>query len=198
MKKMLLMTAFVASTMFGQTAYEIDSAHSSAQFSVRHLMVSNVRGEFGKLTGTFSYDPKNLSASSVEATIDANTINTREAKRDAHLKSPDFFDTAKYPTLSFKSGKVWNANGKIQLQGDLTMHGVTKEVIFTLEPPAEGKDPRGNVRIGAEATAKINRTDWGLKYNSVLASGGVLVGEEVTITLNIEATRKKPAAKTSN
>jgi len=198
MKKMLLMTAFVASTMFGQTAYEIDSAHSSAQFSVRHLMVSNVRGEFGKLTGTFSYDPKNLSASSVEATIDANTINTREAKRDAHLKSPDFFDTAKYPTLSFKSGKVWNANGKIQLQGDLTMHGVTKEVIFTLEPPAEGKDPRGNVRIGAEATAKINRTDWGLKYNSVLASGGVLVGEEVTITLNIEATQKKPAAKTSN
>ncbi len=184
---------------FGQpTTYEIDTAHSSAQFSVRHLMISNVKGEFDKVTGTVVYDPKNLAASKIEAVIDANTISARDAKRDAHLKSADFFDTAKYPALNFKSKEFKKANGKLQIRGDLTLHGVTKEVVLDVDGPTpEIKDPWGLTRLGAMATTRINRKDWGLGWNSVLETGGVAVGEEVLITLDIQATKKTGAATVS-
>jgi len=181
----------MAATMSAQHTYEIDTAHSAAQFSVRHMMISNVKGEFNKLTGTVVYEPKHLAASKINAVIDASTISTREPKRDAHLKSPDFFDVAKYPTITFTSKSVTAANGKILVRGDLTMRGVSKEIVLTVETPtAEIKDPYGMLRSGTTASAKVNRKDWGLSWNAALESGGVVVGDEVTITLDIEMTRK--------
>ena len=180
----------VVSTPTG-AIYEIDSAHSAAHFSVRHLMISNVKGEFSKVTGTVVYDPNNVEAARVNATIDATTINTRDEQRDAHLRSADFFDTEKYPTLTFKSTQVSKSKNKLRVTGDLTIHGVTREVILDVDgPTAEVKDPWGNTRVGATASTKINRKDWGLTWNSALETGGVLVGEEVTITLDIEAVNK--------
>ena len=176
---------------FAQHTYEIDTAHSAAQFSVRHMMISNVKGEFNKVTGTIVYDAKNLAASKIDAVVDATTISTREPKRDAHLKSPDFFDVAKYPTLEFHSKSVAASNGKILVKGDLAMHGVTREVVLTVEPlSAEIKDPYGMLRAGTTASTKVNRKDWGLNWNAALETGGVVVGDEVTITLDIEMTRK--------
>ncbi len=172
--------------------YEIDPAHSSAGFSVRHLMVSNVRGEFTKLTGTVTYDEKDPTRSTVEATIDVGSVDTRDAKRDGHLKSADFFDAAKYPTITFKSTKVERAAaGKLRVTGDLTMHGVTKPVVLEVEGPTpEVKGPWGNAKIGASATTKLNRVEYGVKWNAPVPTGGVVVGEEVTVTLDLELTRK--------
>jgi polyisoprenoid-binding protein YceI len=174
------------------TTWEIDPAHSAAQFSVRHLMVSNVRGEFGKVTGTVEYDPKEPARATITATIDATTINTREPKRDEHLRSPDFFDVAKYPTITFKSKRLEMASpGKLRIIGDLTIRGVTKEVVLDVEGPTpEIKDPWGNTKIGATATTKINRKDFGLKWNKALETGGVVVGDDVTITIDVELTKK--------
>jgi polyisoprenoid-binding protein YceI len=173
--------------------YQIDPVHSSAQFSVRHMMVSNVRGEFAKVTGTVVYDPKNPKASSVEATIDATTINTHEPRRDDDLKSPNFFDVAKYPTLTFKSKKVEPAGeGKLRVTGDLTIHGVTKEVVLDVEGPTPEAKMGPNIKAGASAVTTINRKDFGLMWNRVLESGGVVVGDEVKITLEIEMGRKAP------
>jgi polyisoprenoid-binding protein YceI len=168
--------------------WTIDSAHSSAQFSVRHMMVSNVRGEFTATKGTVRWDGKDLSTAVVEATIDAASIDTREPKRDAHLRSPDFFDVEKFPTLTFKSTKVEPAGaGKLRMAGDLTMHGVTRQVVFDLDGPTPAiKDNRGNQRAGASATATISRRDFGLVWNSTLETGGVVVGDEVKITLDVE------------
>lgn len=204
MKRILGSTALAAFLTFGAfggnaradgTTWEIDTAHSSAQFSIRHLMVSNVRGEFGKVTGTVVYDAKDPKKSTVEASIDVNSINTREEKRDAHLKAPDFFDVAKFPAITFKSKKVEPAGkGKMKIIGDLTIHGVTKTVTLDAEGPAtEVKDPWGNVKSGAVATTKINRKDFGLGWNKALETGGVVVGEEVSITIDIELTKKAPA-----
>jgi polyisoprenoid-binding protein YceI len=190
--------ALSLSAMAAPAEYQLDSAHSSAQFSVRHMMISTVKGEFTKLSGTVVYDPSNLAASKIDAVIDATTVNTREVKRDAHLKSPDFFDTAKFPTLAFKSTEFRRNNGKLQVKGNLTMRGVTREVVLDVDgPTSEIKDPWGNARFGATASAKINRKDWGLTWNQALEAGAMLVGEEVTITLDIEAVRPLPAAKTS-
>src|SRR5258706_6888678 len=125
--KTLLTLLALAGAAAAQQTYDIDSAHSSAQFSVRHLMISNVKGEFTKVTGAIVYDPVNPGASRIDATVDATTISTRDPKRDAHLKSPDFFDTEKFPLLTFRSKQVWSAGGKLQAKGDLTMHGVTRE-----------------------------------------------------------------------
>lgn len=169
--------------------YTIDTAHSAAQFSVRHMMVSNVKGEFTKLTGTLAYDPAHPTAGKVEATIDVTTISTREPKRDEHLKSPDFFDAAKYPSITFKSKSIAQESGKLLVKGDLTLHGVTKEVILTTEISPEIKD-RAGYRMGASATTKINRKDFGLAWNRAIEAGGVAVGDEVTITIDLEATRK--------
>jgi polyisoprenoid-binding protein YceI len=181
----------LAGAAFGQPVYDIDASHSSAQFSVRHMMVSNVRGEFAKLSGAVVYDPANLSATKINAIIDAASISTRNEKRDAHLRSPDFFDTAKFPTITFASKRAWKADGVLQVEGALTMHGVTRDVVLRIDGPTpEIKDPRGNARIGASATAKLNRKDWGLTWNRALESGGVVVSEEVAITIDVEAVKQ--------
>jgi len=195
--KSALAAAVLAAPSFAAAAeFEIDAAHSAANFSVKHLMVSNVKGAFSKVTGTINLDEKDLTKSSVDATIDATTINTNEPKRDEHLKSADFFDTAKYPTITFKSNKVAKAGKNLKVTGDLTMHGVTKPVVLDVEGfTSEAKDPWGNIKRGGVATTKINRKDFGLSWNKALETGGVAVGEEVTITLDLELTKKQaPAA----
>jgi len=172
--------------------WEIDSAHSAAQFSIRHMMVATVRGHFGKLTGTARWDPANPSTASVQAQVDVASIDTREPKRDAHLKSPDFFDVQKYPTMSFRSRRLSPAGeGRWSLEGDLTIRGVTRPVTFQVEglgQPLQG--PGGSLRTGATATARINRKDFGMSWNRVLDAGGVAVGEEVTITVDVELVRR--------
>jgi polyisoprenoid-binding protein YceI len=170
-----------------QTTYTIDPVHSTAGFKVRHLMVSNVRGEFSNLTGTVIIDSDTPANSSVNATIDATTVTTRDEQRDTHLKSPDFFDVAKFPTITFVSKKIAGSDGDFKVTGDLTIHGVTKSVVLDVEGPSpEAKDPWGNTKSGASATAKINRKDFGMEFNMVLETGGVMVGEEVTIHLELE------------
>lgn len=174
--------------------YTIDPAHSSAQFSVRHMMISNVKGEFGKVSGSVVYDANNLDISKIEAVIDVESINTREPQRDAHLKSADFFDAAQFPNMTFRSAEARKAGDGLEVRGDLTIRGVAREVVLHLdEPPYETKDPWGNLRIGASATAKLNRKDWGLEWNQVLETGGVMVGNEVKITLDIEAVKNVAA-----
>lgn len=171
-----------------KTTYTIDPAHSSAQFSVRHMMISNVRGGFSSVKGTIEYDAANPGDSSVDIEIDANTIKTLDESRDAHLKSADFLDTEKYPTITFKSTKVaTTGDGEASVTGDLTIHGATKPVTLKVEgPSAEGKDPWGNIRVGASATTKIKRSDFGLTWNAVLEAGGFMVGDELKIELEVQ------------
>ena len=173
-----------------QITYEIDTVHSSIHFSVRHMMVSNVRGEFAKVSGTIKYDTDNPANSTVEATIDASSINTRDPQRDTHLKSADFLDVEKFPTLTFHSRKIESHQGGGKVKGDLTIHGVTREIVLEVEGPTpEVKDTGGKQRIGASATTKLSRKDFGLTWNGVLESGGVIVGDEVKITIDVEAVR---------
>ncbi len=181
-----------AATVSAVTAWDVDPAHSHAQFKVRHLMISNVKGEFTKLTGSAKIDSADITRSSVEASIDAASISTRDAQRDGHLKSPDFFDVEKYPTISFRSTKISRtADGAIEAAGDLTIHGVTKQIVFEVDGPTpETKDPLGNTRIGVEATTTIDRKDFGLTWNSTLETGGVMVGDKVTITVDVEFLKK--------
>jgi polyisoprenoid-binding protein YceI len=172
--------------------YEIDPAHSRAHFKVRHLMISNVRGEFSKVSGTVVADPQNLNNSKIEAIIDASTVSTSEPQRDEHLKSADFLDVAKFPTLKFVSKSFAKAGAdKLKVTGDLTIRDVTREVVLDVEvPEAEVKDPWGNTKAGASATTKINRKDFGLTWNQALETGGLLVGEDIAITVDVELTRK--------
>jgi polyisoprenoid-binding protein YceI len=170
--------------------YTIDPVHSTAGFKVRHLMVSNVRGEFSKVTGTVVFDAGAPENSRVEASIDATTIHTRDEQRDAHLKSADFLDVEKFPAITFVSKKVAGADGEWKVTGDLTIHGVTKEAVLEVEGPApEAKDPWGNVKSGASATIKISRKDFGMVFNMALETGGVMVGDEIAITLELELLR---------
>ena len=170
--------------------YDIDPAHSSVHFSVRHLMLSNVRGEFGKVSGTVKYDPQNPESSTVEVTVDAASISTRDPQRDTHLKSADFLDVEKYPTLNFRSRKITVQPGGGKITGDLTVHGVTREITLDVEgPSAEMKDPWGKQRIGASATTKIDRRDFGVTWNSPLETGGVVIGDEVKITIDVQFVR---------
>ncbi len=170
-----------------KTNYKIDPAHSSAQFTVRHMMITNVRGGFSTVQGTVSYDPENVSASTIETSIDATSISTLDAQRDTHLKSADFLEVEKFPTITFKSKSVAAAGeGELKVTGDLTIHGVTKEVVLKVEgPTAEGKDPYGNVRIGASASTKVKRSEFGLTFNAALETGGVLVGDDLKIDLEV-------------
>lgn len=172
--------------------WTLDPAHSSAQFSVRHLMVSNVRGEFGKVAGTVQGDQTAPTAAVVEATIDAASINTREAKRDEHLRSAEFLDVGKHPTIAFKSKKVEAAGeGKFKVTGDLTLHGVTKEVVLDVSdvtPPI--KDPFGKTRAGATASTRISRKDFGITWSKTMDNGGLVVGDEIAITIDVEATKQ--------
>lgn len=180
--------------------WQIDGTHSQATFAVRHLMVATVRGEFGKMSGTVDYDGKDLSTLKVDATIDASTINTREAKRDAHLKSADFFEVEKYPTITFTSKRAEPASaGKFRLVGDLTMKGVTKEVVLDVEGPTEPiKGMGGETRVGATATTTINRKDFGLTWNRNLDGGGVVVGDEVKVTIDLSLVQKPAAQPTAS
>jgi len=168
--------------------FQIDPAHTSAEFAVRHLMVSKVRGQLGKVTGTVDVDEADPTKSSVEATIDVTGINTREPKRDEHLKSPDFFDVTKYPTITFKSKKITKlADGRFQMTGDLTIHGVTKEVALDVEgSPIPFKDPMGHMKLGGSATTRLNRKDFGILWNKSLDGGGVVVSDDVDVTIDIE------------
>ncbi len=167
------------------TAFNIDPAHSNAHFRVRHMMISWVRGEFAKVSGTVCFDPQNPSATEVTAEIDVNSINTREPQRDGHLKSPDFLDAEKFPTIKFQS-TTFDA-GKGKLTGNLTIRGVTREVVLDIDGPTpETKDPWGNIRTGVEAKTKINRKDFGLAWNQVLEAGGLLVGDDIEITIDVE------------
>jgi polyisoprenoid-binding protein YceI len=170
------------------TAYKVDPQHSSAQFAVTHLMISKVRGEFHAVNGKVSVDEGDITKSSVEVTIDASTIDTREPDRDKDLKSPHFLDVTKYPTLSFKSTNVEKGtSGHLKITGDLTIHGVTKSVVLDVtEPKSPIKDPWGLQRTAVSGTAKINRQDFGLTYSPTLDNGGLVVGNEVEITLDVE------------
>lgn len=168
-------------------AWQIDFSHSYIQFRARHLMITNVRGEFQKFSGTVDFDPANLGKATINVEIDATSINTRDEKRDAHLKSPDFLDVEKYPTITFKSKQITlkgDKEGKVV--GDLTIRGVTKEVTLNIEMIGLAKTPWGAVSAGFEAHTKLNRKDWGLNWNVALETGGVLVGEEVSINIELE------------
>lgn len=178
--------------VFGAT-WTIDPDHSNIGFKVRHLMVSNVRGSFDKYTGTVEINDKEITKSRVEVNIDTASINTNVQKRDEHLRSADFFDVSKYPAMTFVSKKVARAGkDRLKVTGDLTLRGVMKEVVLDVEGPTkESKDPWGNVRRGATATAKINRKDFGLNWNKALETGGVVVGDEVQIILEIEMIKAK-------
>jgi polyisoprenoid-binding protein YceI len=173
-----------------QVAYEIDSAHTSVHFSVRHLMVSNVRGEFTKVTGTIRFDPENPADSSLDATIDASSIHTRDDQRDGHLKSAEFLDVEKFPSLIFRSKQVEPRQDGGKVKGDLTIHGVTREIVLDVEDlTQEVSDPWGKQRIGGSATTKLSRKDFGITWNSALETGGVMIGDEVKITIDFEAIR---------
>ena len=184
--------AFALPTLALASTWNIDPDHSSAGFKVKHLMVSNVNGNFNKHTGVVEIDDKDITKSTVQVTIDTNSINTNVQKRDDHLRSADFFDVAKYPTMTFVSKKVAkNGKDKLKVTGDLTLHGVTKEVVLDVEGPSvESKDPWGNIRKGATATTKINRKDFGLAWNAALETGGVVVGDDVNIILEMEMIKK--------
>ncbi len=169
-----------------KTTWKIDPAHSSAQFVVRHMMITNVRGGFSGMQGTVVYDPDDLSSSSIDVTIDAKTLSTGDATRDTHVKSPDFLDVEKYPTITFKSKKITKDGDGLKVTGDLTIHGVTKEVVLNVEGPTEEqKDPWGNIRVGASATTKIKRSDFGLTWNAALETGGIMLGDDLKIELDV-------------
>ena len=182
----------VAPGLLHAAPWEFDPDHTGVHFKVRHLMVSSVRGEFEKVTGKIVYDEADVTKSAADITIDTASISTRLAKRDEHLRGPDFLDVAKYPAITFKSKRVEKAgNGTLKMTGDLTIRGVTKEVVLAVEGPTPAiKDPWGNRRVGGQATAKIHRKDFGLVWNEALETGGVVVGDEVEITIDMEIYRK--------
>jgi len=181
----------------GTSNWQVDPQHSSAQFAVRHLGLSTVRGAFSKVTGTMAFDDQDITKSSVEVNIDVNTVDTREPDRDKDLRSERFFDVVHFPTMTFKSKKVEQAApGKLKVTGDLTIRGATKEVVLDVDgPTAPAKDPWGNTRVAAAGTAKINRQDFGVKWNAKLDNGGVVVGDDVNITIDVELIQRvaKPA-----
>ncbi len=189
---LLTLAGLVLPAVAATETWDIDPSHSAAQFTVRHMMISNVKGEFGKIAGTVQYDSADPSKTAIEATIDSASINTRVERRDQHLKSADFFDVERYPTMTFKSKRVEAAGpGRLKLIGDLTMRGATREVVLDVEgPTAAIKDQRGNLHMGASASTKINRKDFGLTWNRALDGGGVVVGDEVAITIDVELIKR--------
>lgn len=166
-------------------AWNVDASHSRVGFVARHLMIAKTRGHFNSFSGVVTV-PEDRLQTTVEATVDIASIDTADANRDGHLKTGDFFDAEKFPTMTFKSTKVEPDGGDYKLTGDLTLHGVTKSVTFELEFDGVSKDPWGGTRAGFSASADINRKDWGLEYNAVLETGGVLIGDKVKIELEIE------------
>lgn len=199
MTKVLALTAmgalWIPATAKAGT-WELDPVHSAIEFSVRHMMVSTVKGQFEKVKGTVELDDKDVTKSTVEVTIDLASVNTHEPKRDGHLKSPDFFDVAKFPSATFKSTKVQKAGkNKLKVTGDLNLHGVTKPVVLEVEGPTEAfKTPFGTTVRGVHATAKIDRKDFEIGWNKILDNGGVMVGNEISLELNAELSEKVAAA----
>ena len=171
------------------TTWNIDPVHSTAEFKVKHMMITNVKGQFTPVTGVIKLNEGDVTKSQVEASIETGSINTRDADRDNHLKSADFFHVEKFPKLSFIStGVTRKGDDELAVEGDMTIRGVTRKVVFAVEgPTAPAKDPWGNTRIGFSATTKINRKDFGLTWNAALETGGLLVGDEVTLNLDVEA-----------
>ena len=194
MSKVVVAIAFTlaAPVLAHADTWQIDPMHTSVEFTVRHMMISNVKGTFEKTSGTVTVEGGDPTTAKIDAVIDASSINTRVERRDADLKSPDFLDVAKYPSITFISTKVEAAGeGKWKVTGNLTLHGVTKAVVLEVEGTgAPIKDPFGNTRAGASATTKINRKDFGIVYNKTLETGGVMVGDEVSITIDVEAIKK--------
>jgi polyisoprenoid-binding protein YceI len=195
MKRLLALALTLAAPVsaLAQSSWNLDASHTHSSFTIRHLVISNVRGEFGKTTGTLKLDEKDVTKSTVEATIETATIDTRVPDRDTHLKSADFFDAAKYPTITFKSTKVEKAGeGKLKVTGNLTIKDVTKQVVLEVSgPTAEIKDPWGKTRRGLSATTKINRRDFGLTWSKVIEAGPV-VGDEVAIEIETELLKQDP------
>ena len=192
LSSVFLLTVVMAAPAFAQAGtWAIDSSHSAAQFAVRHLMVSTVRGSLGKTAGSVQFDGKDYKSIVAEATIDVASVNTREPKRDEHLKSADFFDVATFPTITFKSKRVEDITGTtFKLVGDLTMRGVTKEVTLDVEATPEMKGSRGESRIGATARGRLNRQDFGVKWNRALDAGGVVVSDNVDLTIDLSLIKK--------
>ncbi len=182
------MNAVATPEVTATSTWNIDPIHSHAQFKVKHMMISNVKGEFTAVTGKLELNDADITKSRIEASVDATTINTRDAQRDAHLKSADFFDVEQFPTLTFKSTRISKrGDGELSVSGDLSIHGVTRNVEFEVEGlSAPMKDPWGNMRIGLSATTRINRKDFGLTWNATLETGGILVGDDVTLTLDVQ------------
>ena len=177
------------------TTWTIDPAHSGVHFSIKHLVVATVRGQFDKVSGTVILDPHRLERSIIQATIEAASINTREPQRDAHLRSADFLDVERYPSIEFQSTRLTRTSDGFTVTGNLTIHGVTRPVVLTVEAgDVEVKDPYGNLKRGASATAKINRKDFGLTWNVGLEAGGVLVGDDLKIQIDVELVRQAEAA----
>lgn len=193
----LLALAAPALALADVTTWNIDPAHTQSTFAVKHLVISTVRGEFRKTAGTVKLDEQDPSKSSVEATIDVGSINTREEKRDEHLRSGDFFDASKHPTITFKSTKIEKAGGDTyKVTGDLTMRGTTKPVVLDATVTPEIKDPWGMTRRGVQATTKVNRQDFGLAWSKTVEAGPV-VGDEVAIEINAELVKQAPEQKTA-
>lgn len=178
-----------------ETAWHIDTLHSGAHFSVRHMMISTVRGEFGGVNGSVVWDAKNPARTIIDATIDCTTINTGTAKRDEELKGPEFFDIKKYPTMKFRSTKVEPAGSSLlKVTGNLTINAITKPVVLNVEGPTSSvRDSRGREKIGASATGKINRKEFGIIWNELMDSGGFALADEVSISLDIELIKNEPA-----
>jgi polyisoprenoid-binding protein YceI len=175
-------------TAAATTTWNIDPAHSVAEFKVKHMMIANVKGQFSKVSGVLTLDESELTKSHLDAVIEAASIETRDAQRDTHLKSEDFLYVEKFPTLTFKSTRISLVrDGELAVEGDLSIRGVTRKVVFSVDGPTPPtKDPWGNTRVAVSATTKINRKDYGLTWNAALETGGILVGDEVTITLEVE------------
>jgi polyisoprenoid-binding protein YceI len=177
------------------TTWQIDPTHVNVEFAVRHLMISTVKGRFSDVRGTVTLNGDDLRTAAVDVTIGVESIDTREAQRDAHLRSADFFDVARYPTLTFKSRRVDAAGpGRFRVIGDLTIHGVTREVGLEVEEEGRGRDPWGNQRAGFSARATISRKQFGLTWNQLLETGGVAVGDEVRIVVDVELVQQALAA----
>lgn len=192
MKKtfMTLIALLVSAQAFAADTYKIDVDHSLVGFKIRHL-VTKVQGKFSQFEGDIKLDPKSVKDLSGDVTIDASSINTDNKKRDDHLRSPDFFDVKKFPKLTFKSKKTTDlGGGKFKLDGDLTLHGVTKPVTLEGELTGTAKDPWGNTRAGLTASTKINRKDFGIVWNKALDTGGVMLGEEIEVSIELEAIKK--------
>jgi polyisoprenoid-binding protein YceI len=181
-------TTIAAPPQTSTTTWKLDPAHSVAEFKVKHMMIANVKGQFSKVSGALFLDESDLANSRIEASIEAASIHTRDEQRDAHLKSADFFDVEKFPALHFKSSGISIVrDGELSVEGYLTIHGVTRKIRFAVEGPTPPtKDPWGNTRVAVSASTKIDRKEFGLIWNAALETGGILVGDEVTITLDVE------------